>query len=199
MRDTGERGGQVRKSEGLSHLQALSPELAETCSHHSPRGETILPTCQAFLRYSHGHQPWSIWEENGRGREASVLHPRSHLRGRALFPQSQLERDAGMPPASCQHLPQGPRRPSTLTGDVEPDGCLQGHLRSLECHPTGEVGAVVQLPPPPRRTGEGVPHQMLVTGCRSALWGDQPPEVPETGCRVSLVGLRKREGNAWAP
>ena len=93
MRDTGERGGQVRKSEGLSHLQALSPELAETCSHHSPRGETILPTCQAFLRYSHGHQPWSIWEENGRGREASVLHPRSHLRGRALFPQSQLERD----------------------------------------------------------------------------------------------------------
>ena len=146
MRDTGERGGQVQKSEGLSHLQALSPELAETCSHHSPRGETILPTCQAFLRYSHGHQPWSIWEENGRGREASVLHPRSHLRGRALFPQSQLERDAGTPPASCQHLPQGPRRPSTLTGDVEPDGCLQGHLRSLECHPTGEVGAVVLGP-----------------------------------------------------
>ena len=130
----------------LTHLQALSPELAETCSHHSPRGETILPTCQAFLRYSHGHQPWSIWEENGRGREASVLHPRSHLRGRALFPQSQLERDAGTPLASCQHLPQGPRRPSTLTGDVEPDGCLQGHLRSLECHPTGEVGAVVLGP-----------------------------------------------------
>ena len=31
------------------------------------------------------------------------------------------------------------------------------------------------------------------------MWGDQPPEAPETGCRVSLVELRKREGDAWAP
>ena len=71
------------RSEGLSHLQALSPDLAETSSHHSPRGETILPTCEAFLRYSRDHQLWSIWEENGRGRE--VLHPRSHLRGRGFI------------------------------------------------------------------------------------------------------------------
>lgn len=71
-----------------------------------------------------------------------MRHPQKPLeRMSFLFPQSHLERDVGChpPPASAPGTP----RPSTLTGDVELDGCLQGHLRSLECHPAGEVGAVV--------------------------------------------------------
>ena len=75
-----------------------------------------------------------------------MLHPRSHLRGWGfLAPIS-----SGKGCRDTTHLlptpPPGPRRPSTLTGDIEPHGCLQGPLRSLECHLTGEVGAVVLGP-----------------------------------------------------
>ena len=71
-------------------------------------------------------------------------------------PRAQTHRPVGWPslytrththtPTPTHHRPQEPRRPSTLTGDVEPDGSFQGHLRSLECHQTGEVGAVVLGP-----------------------------------------------------
>ena len=70
--------------------------------------------------------------------------PRAQTHGRAGWP-SLCTHTCTYTPTHTHH-PQGPRRPSTLTGDVEPHSCLQGHLRSLECHPTGEVGAVVLGP-----------------------------------------------------
>ena len=60
-------------------------------------------------------------------------------------------------------------------------------------------GSMVSRASPPRRTREVVPHERLVTGSRSSLWGDWTPEAPESARRVSLLGLRRRERDAWAP
>ena len=60
--------------------------------------------------------------------------PRAQTHGRAGWPS---------PYTHTPRCPQGLRHPSTLTGDVVLDSSLHGHLRSLEIHPTGEVGAVV--------------------------------------------------------
>ena len=141
--------------------------------------------------------------------------PQKPLERMSFIPPVSSGKGCGMPPASCQHRPQGPRRPSTLTGDVEPDGCLQGHLRSLEIHPTGEVGAMVLGP---RGRGElqgmeslwvqqqGYHVRILQPRSRFLHQGGSAPNVGKEGGspykhpgrqQVMKIGWRRR--GRWTP
>ena len=86
-------------------------------------------------------------------------------------PRVQTHRPVGWPSLyTCahththtHHCPQGLSHPSTLTGDIELNGSLHGHLKSFEIHPIGEVSAVVLGP-----WGGGELQGMESPGCSSS-------------------------------
>ena len=84
-------------------------------------------------------------EGNQEGRNGCPLWPLP-----TKFPTDQMYKRARPGPLLTHthahmhtHSPPAHSRPPTLTGDIELDGSLRGHLSSLEFHLTGEVGAMV--------------------------------------------------------
>lgn len=59
------------------------------------------------------------------------------------FTKTLWERDPGTGPPSGPPASWDPATPQALTGDIELDGSLRGHQRSLAINLTGEVGAMV--------------------------------------------------------